>query len=352
MWRDIEGWQHRLCRLLLSLSIVLMLATVAESGARSSPANTAPTALVYHSDYLLHAPGPRHPERPDRLRAVMAHLQRHGLLDTLLQLQPERVAESWITRVHTPEYVRQLQAAVQAAPTRLDADTSVSKHSYDVARRAVGGVLLAVDAVMAGQARNAFVASRPPGHHALADRAMGFCLLNHVAIAARYAQEKHGVSRILIVDWDVHHGNATQEVFWRDPSVLFFSTHQYPFYPGTGAASESGAGAGRGTTINVPLAAGSGDEALIAAFQERLQPAANDFKPEFVFISAGFDAHQRDPLGQFQVTESGYAKLTQIVKAIAEQHAAGRLVSVLEGGYDLDALGRSVEAHLRVLSGE
>ncbi len=282
----------------------------------------------------------------------MAHLQRQGLLDTVLRLHPEPAAEQWITRVHTPKYVHQLQAAVRSAPTRLDADTWVSKHSYDVARRAVGGVLLAVDTVIAGQAHNAFAAVRPPGHHALPERAMGFCLLNHVAIAARYAQQQHGVGRILIVDWDVHHGNATQEVFFSDPSVLYFSTHQYPFYPGTGAASESGTGAGQGTTINVPLAAGSGDKELIAAFRERLRPAANAFAPEFVFISAGFDAHHRDPLGQLQVTESGYANLTRIVKDIAERHAAGRLVSVLEGGYNLDALGRSVETHLRVLIGQ
>ncbi|ETW99713.1 MAG: hypothetical protein ETSY1_14020 [Candidatus Entotheonella factor] len=340
--------QYAVCSLLLSISMVVMLSAVA----RAQPSTPAPTALVYHPDYLLHDPGPSHPERPARLRAVMDHLQRQGLSDTLLRLHPEPAAELWITRVHTPVYVQQLKAAVQAAPAQLDADTRVSKHSYDVARLAVGGVLLAVDAVMAGQAQNAFAALRPPGHHALADRAMGFCLFNYVAIATRYVQEKHGMARVLIVDWDAHHGNGTQDVFFADPSVLFFSTHQYPYYPGTGAASETGTGAGQGTTINVPLAAGSGDEEIIAAFQERLLPAANAFRPDFVFLSAGFDAHRRDPLAQLQVTESGYARLTRIVKDIAEQHAAGRLVSVLEGGYDLDALARSVEAHLRVLTGK
>ncbi len=337
--------------ILLGVSMAGMLSAAAEPGAVAKPSTSAPTALVYHPDYLLHDPGPNHPERPARLRAIMTHLQRQGLLDTLLLLSPEPASEQWITRVHTPMYLQKLRAAVRAAPTSLDADTWVSKHSYDVARRAVGGVLLAVDMVIAGQAQNAFAALRPPGHHALPERAMGFCLLNHVAIAARYAQEKHGVARVLIVDWDVHHGNATQEVFYTDPSVLYFSTHQYPYYPGTGAASQVGAGAGQGTTINVPLAAGAGDSEIIEAFRKRLIPAATAFRPEFVLISAGFDAHQRDPLAQLQVTETGYAMLTRIVKDIADRHAAGRLVSVLEGGYDLDALARSVEAHLRVLAG-
>ena len=280
----------------------------------------------------------------------MAHLKSSGFLDTLLLLDPKPASEKWITRVHTPTYLRQLQSAVRRAPTALDADTRISPQSYDVARRAVGGVLAAVDAVMAGRVKNAFAALRPPGHHALADQAMGFCLLNNVAIATRYVQERHGVERVLIVDWDVHHGNATQAIFYRDPSVLFFSTHQYPYYPGTGAAHEVGEGAGRGTTINVPLVAGAGDDTIVTAFRERLRPAAAAFRPQFVLISAGFDAHQGDPLAHLQVTEAGYAALTRIVKTIADQHAGGRIVSVLEGGYYLDGLARSVEAHLRVLA--
>jgi acetoin utilization deacetylase AcuC-like enzyme len=347
MWR----WQGGMLSLLLGVSIAGILSVAAEPRVMSNPSTTRPTGLVYHPDFLLHDPGPDHPERPARLQAMMAHLKRRGLLDTLLVLDAEPASEQWITRVHTPAYLRQLQSAVRHAPTALDADTRVSKQSYDVVRRAVGGVLAAVDAVMAGRTTNAFAALRPPGHHALADRAMGFCLLNHVAIATRYVQEQHGVERVLIVDWDVHHGNATQEAFYRDPSVLFFSTHQYPYYPGTGAAHEVGEGAGHGTTINVPLAAESGDAAMVKAFRERLLPAATAFRPQFVLISAGFDAHRSDPLAQLQVTEAGYATLTRIVKTIADQHADGRIVSVLEGGYHLEGLARSVEAHLRVLAG-
>ncbi|MFQ5918055.1 MAG: histone deacetylase, partial [Candidatus Binatia bacterium] len=337
-----------LLTLLAPFSVGLLAAEVElePTGARSTD---APTALVYHPDYLLHNPGSGHPERPERLRAIMAHLERQGLLDALLRLQPEMASESWLTRVHTPTYLNLLEKAVRTAPVALDPDTIVSAQSYRVARLAVGGVLLAVDAVIEGRARNAFAAVRPPGHHALPDRAMGFCLLNSVAIATRYVQKKHRLKRVLIVDWDVHHGNSTQDIFYSDPSVLYFSTHQYPFYPGTGSEQEKGQGPGHGMNINVPLPAGSGDRAVISAFREKLVPAAEAFKPEFVLISAGFDGHQRDPLAQFQLTEDGYAALTRIVKEIAERFAGGRLVSMLEGGYDLEALSRSVEAHLRVL---
>ena len=311
----------------------------------------APTALVSHPDYLLHDPGPHHPERADRLRAILAHLEQQDWFATLLQIRPAPAAEPWLLRIHTPSYVRRLQEAGPNAPVALDPDTHVSAHSYEVARLATGGVLAAVDAVMAGQAQNAFVASRPPGHHALPERAMGFCLLNHVAIATRYVQEHYGVQRVLIVDWDVHHGNGTQDVFYTDASVFYFSTHQYPYYPGTGTASETGEGPGRGTTLNVPLPAGSGDTAIIRAFRDQLWPAAEAFRPEFVFISAGFDAHQQDPLAQLQVTEAGYATLTRIVMDIAARFASGRIVSVLEGGYHLEALARSVATHLQVLAG-
>ena len=347
-------WQGGLLSLLLGVYIAGVLSVAAEprGGAHLKPSSPRPTGLVYHPDFLLHDPGPHHPERPARLQAIMDHLKRSGLLGALLLIDSEPAREQWITRVHTPTYLRQLQSAVRQAPANLDTDTRVSRQSYDVARRAVGGVLAAVDAVMAGTAKNAFAALRPPGHHALADRAMGFCLLNHVAIATRYVQERYGVERVLIVDWDVHHGNATQEIFYRDPSVFFFSTHQSPYYPGTGSPHEVGDGAGRGTTLNVPLAAGAGDAEIVQAFREKLVPAATAFQPEFVFISAGFDAHQHDPLAHLQVTQAGYATLTRIVKQIADQSANGRIVSVLEGGYHLDGLARSVEAHLRALDGQ
>ena len=237
------------------------------------------------------------------------------------------------------------------APVQLDPDTRLAPESLRVAKLAAGGVLAAVDAVVAGRARNAFATVRPPGHHALPGRAMGFCLLNSVAIAARYAQQKHGLKRVLIVDWDVHHGNGTQAMFYDDPSVLYFSTHQNPYYPYTGQAKEMGVGAGEGTTVNVPLVAGSGDTEIVEAFCNKLVPAADKFKPNFVLISAGFDAHRDDPLAGLGVTAEGYGSLTQIVIEIARRHAGGRIVSALEGGYRLEALSDSVVTHVGMLMG-
>jgi len=231
----------------------------------------------------------------------------------------------------------------------LDPDTVASPGSWDAARYAVGAVTEAIDRIMAGSLNSAFCAVRPPGHHALSDRAMGFCLFNNVAIGARYAQRRHRLVRILIIDWDVHHGNGTQAVFEEDPSVLYFSTHQYPFYPGTGAATETGEGRGQGFTMNVPLSAGTGDAAYIAVFEQQLLPRALAYRPDCVLISAGFDAHYADPLAQMQVTEAGYRRMTQVVKEIAATCCAQRLIAVLEGGYNLDALGRSVEAHVQEL---
>jgi acetoin utilization deacetylase AcuC-like enzyme len=218
-----------------------------------------------------------------------------------------------------------------------------------VAVAAVGGVLAAVDAVMAGEVRNAFCAVRPPGHHATRDRAMGFCLLNNVAIAARYIQQKHKLEKVLIVDWDVHHGNGTQEAFYEDASVFYFSIHQHPFYPGTGNVDERGAGAGAGSTQNVPLPAGSDDRRYLQEVRDKLVPSAQKFQPDFVLISAGFDAHENDLLGGMSVTTEGFAEMTRVVRQLAEDHCDGRLVSVLEGGYHLDSLAACVEAHLRNL---
>lgn len=322
------------------------LGALAQTGNQRRAFNTA---LVYHPDYLLHDAGLGHPERRERLEAIMAHLKSTALLDELIQIEPSLASERWLETVHSKRYLEYLREAVAAAPTALDRDTSVSKESYRVARLATGGMLSAIDAVVAGQVRNAFVAARPPGHHALTERAMGFCLINHVAIAARYAQQRHGLMRVLIVDWDVHHGNGTQDTFYRDSSVLYFSTHQSPYYPGTGDESERGADAGLGTTVNVPLPAGSGDAVAIDAFERVLVPAADAFRPDLVLVTAGFDAHRDDPLAALGLTAPGYAELTRIVMEIAARHAGGRLVSLLEGGYDLDALSRSVEAHLRTL---
>jgi acetoin utilization deacetylase AcuC-like enzyme len=234
----------------------------------------------------------------------------------------------------------------------LDPDTIVCRDSYDVALQAVAGTLAAADAVVSGQPSQVFCAVRPPGHHAESHRAMGFCLFNNVAILARYLQKRHGLDNILIIDWDVHHGNGTQHIFEEDPSVLYISTHQYPFYPGTGAPSETGSGRGQGYTMNIPLPAGTGDETYIAVFEEHILPRALAYRPDCVILSAGFDAHYADPLAQMQVTEAGYRRMTQVVKEIAAASSQQRLISVLEGGYNLDALGRSVEAHVEELQRE
>jgi acetoin utilization deacetylase AcuC-like enzyme len=288
--------------------------------------------------------GMGHPESPNRLRAIMQQLEQSGTMARLTRIEPRMAEDEWITRVHTAAYLASLK---QHAPTNgrvpLDPDTSMSPGSLTAAYLAAGGGLAAVDAMMAKQVEHVFCAVRPPGHHAEASRAMGFCLLNNVAIAARYAQKKHGLSRVLIVDWDVHHGNGTQHSFEDDLSVLFFSTHQYPHYPGTGRESERGRGAGERYTINVPMEAGEGDDEYRAIFHKVLVPAADEFKPDLVIISAGFDAHKDDPLGGMELTESSFGRMTELVKGIAPT------VSVLEGGYNLEALARSVEAHLRGL---
>ncbi len=307
------------------------------------------TGFLYGDIYLEHKTGAGHPERPERLTAIVGRLKQTGLLDELVAIQPREATEEWLTTVHSPEHLAAVRKAAKEAGYAGSLDTPVSKDSYKVALHAVGGVLAAVDAVMEGKIQSAFCAVRPPGHHATRDRAMGFCLLNNVAIAARYVQSKYKLPRVLIVDWDVHHGNGTQAAFDDDSTVFYFSVHQSPFYPGTGKADDRGTGKAVGTKLNVPLARGSGDREYRRAFEEKLVPAATQFKPDFVLISAGFDAHQDDLLGGMKVTAEGYAELTRIVKTIAEKHSRGRLVSVLEGGYGLDGLAASVEAHLRVL---
>jgi acetoin utilization deacetylase AcuC-like enzyme len=305
--------------------------------------------FVFHQSFLEHDTGPGHPEQPGRLRAVCDHLQRTGRWQRLVHRAPPRAPLETVVLVHPRPYMETIERACREGPTALDPDTVVSAGSWEAALCAVGAVTSAIDQLLDGSLDAAFCAVRPPGHHALAARAMGFCLFNNVAIGARYAQRRSRLSRILVVDWDVHHGNGTQDLFYDDPSLLYFSTHQSPFYPGTGRREERGAGPGTGFTINVPLPAGSGDEELRRAFVEELLPAAQAFRPELVLISAGFDAHRDDPLAGLSVSEAGYAELTGIVRAIADRFCRGRIVSVLEGGYDLRALGASVDAHLRVL---
>jgi len=305
--------------------------------------------FFFDPSFLAHDTGPGHPERPQRLEAICDHLRRTDLWERLSHRGPSPASRETLALVHPSSYITRIERACREGPTALDPDTVASPGSWEAALRAAGAVTQAIDEVAGGTLDSAFCAVRPPGHHALADRAMGFCLFNNVAIGARHAQRRHGRSRVLIVDWDVHHGNGTQAIFSDDPSVLYFSTHQYPFYPGTGRRGETGEGAGIGFSVNVPLPAGAGDAELLRAFEEVLVPRAAEFAPQLVLISAGFDAHRDDPLAQLAVTEAGYAQLTRIVRRIAQSTARGRIVSVLEGGYDLRALAASVEAHLRAL---
>ncbi len=311
---------------------------------------TSKTGLLYDDIYLRHKTGAGHPERPARLVAIVERLKEKVLFSQLTALDPAPVSQEWLTTVHSPQYVERVRKSCEEGVRYMDSgDTPISPESYEVAVAAVGGVLAATDAVMEGKVRNVFCAIRPPGHHALKDRAMGFCLFNNVAIAARYVQKKHKLQKVLIVDWDVHHGNGTQETFYDDPTVLYFGVHRYPFYPGTGAEAERGAGKGLNFTVNAPLPAGSGDEDFLRVFKEKLVPAALRFHPDFVLISAGFDAHEDDPLGGMKMTARGYGQLTRVVKELAEKCCEGRLVSVLEGGYNLEGLAESVETHLLVL---
>lgn len=306
--------------------------------------------FVYDPRYLGHEMGPSHPESPQRLRAICSQLQSSGTWSRLHQVTPQRVERQWIELIHRASYVEGLERRSPAnGYASLDPDTSMSPGTLDAAYLATGGALAAADAIMNSDIDQAFCAVRPPGHHAEADRAMGFCFFNTVAIAARYIQKQYGVERVLIVDWDVHHGNGTQHAFYDDASVLFFSTHQFPFYPGTGRAMETGEGEGKGLTINVPLSGGQGDDEYRDVFQKVLVPAADTFQPEFVVISAGFDAHRDDPLASMDLTEEGYGELTRMVVSIAKKFSGGRVLACLEGGYHLQALAGSVDQHLQAL---
>jgi acetoin utilization deacetylase AcuC-like enzyme len=308
------------------------------------------TGFVYDDIYLEHKTTPGHPERPERLTAIVDNLKKKGVYSKLLHLSPYPVEMEWLTKIHTKEYIERVKRSCRDGVSYLDsADTPISSMSYESALMAAGGMLSAIDAVMAGKVKNAFCAVRPPGHHAVQDRAMGFCIFNNIAIGARYIQEKYGLSKILIVDWDVHHGNGTQDSFYDDPNVFYFSVHRYPFYPGTGSLSKKGEGQGLNLNLNSPLPGGSTNEDYLEIFETQLKPAAVSFSPDFVLISAGFDAHREDPLGGMAVTEDGFARMTQMVKEIAQQCCESRLVSILEGGYHLQALAASVEAHIRVL---
>ena len=310
------------------------------------------TALSADPICREHLSGRAHPERPERFDVVVDALRRAGMLDGLTPLASRAATEEELLLCHTPAYLRAARRDVEAGRAYLSTgDTDIDGRSWDAAVHAAGGALNAVDAVMSGRARNAFCVLRPPGHHATASRGMGFCLLNNVALAARYAQRRHGVERVLIVDWDMHHGNGTQEIFYTDPSVFFFSTHQWPLYPGTGRADEAGDGAGQGTTMNFPFPAGSGRTEVLGVVENSLMPAADRFQPGLVLISAGFDSRIGDPLGGFTLTDEDFADLTRRAMEIADRHAQGRVVSVLEGGYDLEGLASATAAHVAALAG-
>lgn len=311
------------------------------------------TALLCDPAYRLHTPGAFHPEQPARMDAVLQGLHLAGLLNRCRLIAPRPASDEELLRVHTPAYLAQVQADLAAGRHELSTgDTAVGPESERIARLAAGGTLAAVEAVMAGQVANAFAVVRPPGHHASAERGMGFCLYNNVAVAARHLQAVHGLQRVLIADWDVHHGNGSEAIFLADPSVFFCSTHQAPHYPGTGSAAERGVGAGEGFTRNVPLPAGSGGADVLAAWQKQLLPAIETFAPQFVLISAGFDGRSGDPLGNFQLNDGDFAALTRLLLEVAERHASGRLVSVLEGGYDLPGLAAAAAAHMGALLGD
>jgi acetoin utilization deacetylase AcuC-like enzyme len=309
------------------------------------------TALMADGKFREHLEGRRHPECPERYDAVMSALERAGLMGALRRIPAREATQDELLLCHTAAYLAAAERDVAGGrPYLSTGDTDITPNSWEVAVRAAGGVLNAVDAVCRGEAGNAFCAVRPPGHHATASRGMGFCLLNNVALAARYAQRRHGVGRVLIVDWDVHHGNGTQEIFYEDASVFFFSTHQWPLYPGTGRADETGEGAGEGTTMNFPFPAGSGRKEILGAVENALIPAADEFRPDLVLISAGFDSREGDLLGRFTLSDRDFADLTGAVMGIAGRWAGGRVVSVLEGGYSLDGLGSAAATHVTRLT--
>ncbi|AZP80811.1 histone deacetylase family protein [Mycobacterium avium] len=301
------------------------------------------TLLLHHPDFAAHRTAPGHPERPDRYRAVAAALSRPGF-DALVRETAEPAELAATRYVHSNRYVDALEAArPQHGYVYLDGgDTMMEPSTWETALRGVGATLQAVDRVLAGDVQNAFVACRPPGHHAETERAMGFCLFNNISIGARHAQRKHGLMRVAIVDFDVHHGNGTQQIFYSDPSVLYASTHQMPLFPGTGAAAETGVG----NIFNSPLAPGDGGAELRAAFTDRFVPALQAFSPELIIVSAGFNAHERDPLGSLTMTTDDFGWVTRELMKSAEKLCDGRLVAVLEGGYDLQALADSVTAHV------
>lgn len=318
-------------------------------------------AIFYSDQFQLHDTGAGHPENADRLKTVVARLKDNKHFATSLIWPAFAPAtKQQLALVHTPQYLHLVEEETKALgkPSLTNhslanlstGDTVISPATQQVAKLAVGAGIAASDAVMAGRASSAFAIVRPPGHHATQSRGMGFCVYNNVAVAARYLQKQHGIKRILIVDFDVHHGNGTQDIFYEDDSVFYFSVHQHPLYPGTGLPTQTGAGKGKGYTLNVALPAGAGDSELLSAINQQLKPAMASFKPEFILISAGFDSHSNDPLGSLEYSDEGYAKATKALANIANCYAAGRMVYMLEGGYNPENIANAVSKMVEVLT--
>ena len=308
--------------------------------------------FLYDERYLEHNPGSLHPECPERLLSTINYLKTLQWFKNLKCLKPHMADIDWILAVHSYNYIHRAEEACSKGNNILDTpDVGISKTSFDIAKLAVGGILYLADQVISGSIKNGFALIRPPGHHAEKDMAMGFCLFNNIAILAKYLQKQHGLDKILILDWDVHHGNGTQHTFEEDPSVLYVSLHQYPFYPGTGSANETGVGRGEGLTLNCPMLAGADDKDYKEAFLKRILPKVREFKPETVLISAGFDAHKEDPLANIWLSTECFRWMSERVMEIADEFSQGRIISLLEGGYNLKVLPLCVATHLEVLLG-
>ncbi len=307
------------------------------------------TLLIYDDIFLQHDTGLGHPENAKRLEHTVRHLKQGKLWEQLRAEKPRAASPEEIGLVHPQAYIKTIKQIADTGGGWLDSDTVISPASYDAAVHAAGAPLTAIDLIMKGEGENAFCLVRPPGHHAAPARGMGFCLFNNVAIAARYIQSKYRLEKILIVDWDVHHGNGTQDTFYSDPTVLFFSLHRYPFYPGSGRKEEVGEGKGRGFTMNIPLSSDTISQKYIEVYMDSMERCVHQFAPEFILISAGFDAYKKDPIGGLNLETEDFRTLTAIVMKSAEVHCHGRIVSCLEGGYHLSGLPLCIEAHLKAL---